>query len=125
MTTATGKTLLVVDDDAFVRDMLTLILGNAGHTVVTAANGLHGLDYVRTHPAPDLIILDMMMPDLDGWTFMRVRSQEQKWSAIPVLILTALGDASKEWALSLGACGCLRKPIAPDSLLQRVVGCLA
>src|ERR1700688_1321372 len=76
MTAATGKTLLVVDDDTFVRDMLTLILGNAGHTVVTAANGLHGLDYLRNHPVADLIILDMMMPDLDGWTFMRVRSQE-------------------------------------------------
>jgi CheY-like chemotaxis protein len=115
-----GKTILVVDDDDVIRVALEYVLGEAGYGVVAAANGREALDFLRANRAPALILLDMMMPDLDGWTFLRVRSQEAALAAVPVLILTAMGVACNEWAAALGASGWLRKPIDLTALVAKV-----
>jgi CheY-like chemotaxis protein len=124
MATATGNILLVVEDDDIVRDGLVYVLQEAGYKVVTAANGRAALDYLRDKPAPTLILLDMMMPEYDGWTFLRLRSQQPTLKAIPVLVMTAIGVASPEWARDLGANGILRKPLAIETVLDGIKGCL-
>jgi two-component system, chemotaxis family, sensor histidine kinase and response regulator PixL len=121
---ATGQTVLVVEDDETVRQGLAVVLEQAGYVVVTAANGREALTYPRSHLPPALILLDMMMPAADGWHFMRLRARDAL-ASVPVLIMTAIGVASQEWATSLGVVGYLRKPVAEDELVEAVGATLA
>jgi CheY-like chemotaxis protein len=121
-TTTPGKTILVIDDDDITRAGFGLVLREKGYTVELACNGHEALAYLRDHPAPDLIILDMLMEGMDGWQFLKQRDAE--WHSIPVIIMTALGIASDEWARSLGAWGWLQKPIDLQVLLEEVGKCL-
>ena len=78
------------------------------------------MDYLSTEPAPDLVLLDMMMPGHDGWQFLNQWKHSRSHATIPVVIMTALGIASPEWAASLGAVSLLRKPFEIDALLEMV-----
>jgi CheY-like chemotaxis protein len=74
-------------------------------------------------PVPDLILLDMLFtgsPDGDGWQFLRERQRRPDVAAVPVVLTTALGNASAEWAASLGAEGYLRKPMDVEPLLAEI-----
>jgi CheY-like chemotaxis protein len=122
MANPTGKTILVVEDDDITRAGFGVVLREHGYLVAEAANGKEALDYLRTHPAPNLILLAMFMPVMDGWRFLKHR--DAAWAAIPVVIVTTLGVASDDWAASLGACGCLRKPVSVEALLEQVGRCL-
>src|SRR5437867_3435961 len=84
-----------------------LCFGREGYSVVKSLSGKEARDYLSTEPAPDLILLDMMMPRHDGWQFLNQRKGSPSQAAIPVVIITALGIASPEWAASLGAGGLL------------------
>jgi CheY-like chemotaxis protein len=117
---SSGKTLLIVEDNEVARAGMALILRRAGFTVEAAVDGRAALDRLGTGPPPDLILLDMMMPGLDGWRFLERRRRDAALSAVPVIITTALGIASPEWAASLGAAACLRKPIETEELVQAV-----
>jgi CheY-like chemotaxis protein len=119
MATATpAKTILVVEDDPTTRAWIGTVLGEHGYAVPLAANGQEALDDLREHSAPDLILLDMLTPIMDGWQFLKHR--DAQWSSIPVLIATALSVAGDLWAVSLGAIGVLRKPIDRQVLLEEV-----
>jgi CheY-like chemotaxis protein len=84
------------------------------------------LDYLFHHLPPNLILLDMLLsrPGYDGWRFLARHRLVPALAAIPVVITTALGIASDEWARSLGATGLLKKPFDPDTLLAEVRRCL-
>ena len=109
--------ILVVDDDPDTRDSLAEILGDEGYRVSGAQNGQDALTFLHTQKPPSLILLDMTMPEMDGWRFRLEQQKNPSLSAIPVVILSARQDI-REAALTLGAADYLRKPIHVDSLLE-------
>jgi len=111
------KCILVVDDQRNMRQMVRSYLEQAGYRVVEAADGQEAL-YVARHEKPDLVILDIMMPDLDGYEFMRVFGKE---SATPVIMLTAkLEENDRVLGLELGADDYVTKPFSLRELTARV-----
>jgi CheY-like chemotaxis protein len=115
----TGKDILIVEDDAATRDALALILGIEGYCVATAGDGREALDFLRRHSPPCLILLDLMMPVLDGWTFRREQLADPALARIPVVILSAV-DTPQEEAASLNAAGYIHKPVETAPLLATV-----
>jgi CheY-like chemotaxis protein len=114
-----SKLILIVDDNDSDRTSLAVLLRNAGFGVYTVKDG--GEAYERIPQLkPALILLDMLMPAFDGWSFLDCRRTTPDVAAIPVLIVTGLEVASVAWALALGAAGLIRKPINPDDLIARV-----
>jgi DNA-binding response OmpR family regulator len=112
-----NKTILVVDDEERLTSLLRAYLEQEGFQVQTAANGLQALEIVHRDP-PDLIVLDIMMPEMDGMEFLRVLRAQH---ATPVILLTArVGDEDKIVGLELGADDYLTKPFRPRELLARV-----
>jgi CheY-like chemotaxis protein len=112
-----------VEDDPIFREGLAVILRKEGYQVLLAQNGREALDRLHDGPEPDLVLLDMMLPIEDGWRLMERRRQNPALASIPVLIATALGVGSAQWAASLGACGYLRKPVEIETLLAEVKRC--
>jgi two-component system alkaline phosphatase synthesis response regulator PhoP len=111
------KTVLVVGDEKRLRDMLQAYLTQEGFRVVTAANGQEAL-YVARHEKPDLVILDLMMPEMGGYDFLRACSKER---AAPVIILAAkLEENDKVLGLELGADDYVTKPFSMCELTARV-----
>jgi CheY-like chemotaxis protein len=121
-----GKTILIVEDNEIQREGLTIVLRKAGYDVLPSEEGGDAIATLNRIVAPDLVILDMMMPTpaTDGWRFMEERKKYPALSAIPVLIMTAMDAANREWAESLGARGLLRKPVETPALLAEVRRCL-
>ena len=111
------QTILVVDDEAKLRQMIRVYLEQEGYRVVEAANGREAL-YVARYEKPDLIILDLMMPELGGYDFIREHSKE---AATPVIMLTAkVEDTDKILGLELGADDYITKPFNVRELIARV-----
>jgi CheY-like chemotaxis protein len=121
---APRKSLLVVEDNDVVREGLAVVLRREGYQVALAGGGEEALDYLRGEPLPDLILLDMLMSGVDGWEFLQRRRQDPTLAALPVIIMTALGVASEEWATSLGANAWLHKPVEAEDLVAAVRRCL-
>jgi len=120
-----GRAILVVDDDADIRMSLEDALQEAGFSVATAGNGQEALRVLRTcQDRIDLILLDLMMPVMNGWQFRREQQQDPHLSVIPVVVLSA-GNHVAEAAASLGAATFLRKPIGMDALLRAVAQAIA
>ena len=115
-----GKTVLVVEDNRTEREGLATILLSEGYAVATAADSAEALALLRAGTAPCLILLDMMLPGKDGWDFLSEHRRDPRLGAVPVIITTALGVASPEWAHSLGAAACFRKPLPVPALLDEV-----
>jgi DNA-binding response OmpR family regulator len=112
-----ARTILVVDDEKRLRDMLQAYLTQEGFRVVTAADGQEAL-FVARHEKPDLIILDLMMPKMGGYEFLRAYSKERD---TPVIILTAkLEEHDKVLGLELGADDYVTKPFSLRELAARV-----
>jgi len=118
-----SKTILIVDGNEVEREGLAVVLARRGYAVAQVENGQAALDYLKANPQPDVIVTDMMMPVMDGWTFLTRRQKLAAIAAIPTIILTGLGVASQEWAQSIGARACLRKPVEPDELVKAIEGC--
>lgn len=113
---AKGK-LLIIDDDAKLVEALELYLSKAGYEVITAADGLEGLQEVYAH-RPDLIILDIMMPKMDGWKACR---RIREVSDVPIIMLTARGqEYDKVKGLKQGADDYVAKPFGLKELAARV-----
>jgi len=111
------QTILVVEDSKSLRTMVKSYLTEEGFRVVTAANGREAL-FVAREEKPDLVILDLMMPELNGYEFMRVYSRE---ADTPVIMLTAkLEENDKVLGLELGADDYVTKPFSPRELTARV-----
>ena len=110
--------LLIFEDDEILRSMLVDFFSGQGATVATAANGQGALDRIEKEK-PDVIILDMIMPIVDGWT--TLRELRSSGNELPVLVLTDKGSvADRVNGLELGADDYLAKPFAPKELLSRV-----
>ena len=112
--------ILVVDDDPSVRRLLSVQLGLAGYEVHIAENGPAALLAIgRTQP--DLVILDVMMPDLDGWQVLRALRAEPRYQFLPVLMLTAKVQPSDvQNSYDLGASAVIGKPYEGERLTQMV-----
>ena len=112
-----SKTILVVDDKANVRTLVRDYLTEQGFRVVVADNGQNAL-YAARHEKPDLILLDIMMPEMDGFEFIRAYRKE---SETPIVLLTArLDESDKVVGLELGADDYVTKPFSMRELLARV-----
>jgi CheY-like chemotaxis protein len=118
-TAASRGALLLVEDDFDIREALSGILRDEGYTVRGASNGAEALETLRRDPAVDLIVLDLMMPVMDGWAFRQIQREDPKLSHIPVLVLSADAGA-RERVQALGAVAFLRKPVQLDALLDAV-----
>jgi len=121
-----GK-ILVVDDDPDILVAVTMILESQGYEVVTARDGIEGLATLKAEH-PDLMILDLMMPKMDGFAVCK-ELQDPRWSKYkdtPILILTSVREEASrrryelETGLELNVDDYLEKPMAPDILLERV-----
>ena len=111
--------ILVVDDEADIVRMLKYNLEKEGYEVMTAGNGKAAIE--KAHTRPDLIVLDVMMPQMDGWEVIRQLKRTQDTASIPVLFLTAKGTEIDEvLGLELGADDYIIKPISPRKLLARI-----
>lgn len=116
-----GKgTILVIEDDASVRTLVDKSLSARGYSVVTCDDGLAGLAMLET-TRPDLILVDIMMPRLDGMTFVKAIKGNERTRPIPVVFLTANNDPKTMIAgINLGAKHYVTKPFQIDDLLSKV-----
>lgn len=110
--------MLVVEDDADIRDMIRQILELEGYPVQTAADGLDALAQIRRE-LPGLILLDLMMPAMNGWEFRAAQLEDPRLAAIPVVVLSGDGTVAAK-AGSLKAAGFLKKPVELSQLLETV-----
>jgi signal transduction histidine kinase/CheY-like chemotaxis protein len=107
--------VLVIDDDPTARDLITDYLRQAGFAVITAAGGLEGLKRAKEYH-PIAITLDVMMPDLDGWTVLAALRGDPELADIPVVMATIVDE--QRHGMTLGAVGYLTKPIERDRLVH-------
>lgn len=113
-------TILVVDDEIAIRDVVLGILADAGYTTTSAANGREALDCLRQHSAHiNLILLDVMMPYLSGWDVLDARRLDPRLAVIPVILTTAGSDVQHKAATYEGT-HYLPKPLDIDLLLALV-----
>jgi len=113
-------TILSVDDEADVTDLVKFHLNKAGFDVVTAATGREALDQVRA-VKPDLILLDLMLPDIDGFGVCEILRRQTETATIPIIILTAWATRdARHLGLELGALDYMTKPFSPKQLVERV-----
>ncbi|OGO30831.1 MAG: DNA-binding response regulator [Chloroflexi bacterium RBG_16_56_11] len=109
--------VLVVDDETRILNFLVARLNASGYEVITAANGVEGLEQVKAQE-PDLVVLDLLMPKMDGLEMLK---ELRSFSMVPVIILTARGaDSDRIRGLQLGADDYLPKPFNPDELVARM-----
>jgi DNA-binding response OmpR family regulator len=114
-----GK-VLVVDDEVNITQILEFSIGAEGYEVITAANGEEAIDKARREQ-PDLIILDIMMPKIDGYEACRVLKANPLTKGIPVVLLTAKGrDIDKRLGYEVGATDYIIKPFSPNKLVDRI-----
>jgi DNA-binding response OmpR family regulator len=115
-----GKLILVADDDDDVRDLVAFRLQRAGFEVVEARDGREALGLARER-VPDLCLLDVMMPKLDGYELTRELRSSQGLDGIPIVLLTAsVQDAAVSKGFEAGADDYIKKPFSPQELLTRV-----
>ncbi len=111
--------ILVVEDDVAVRQTLADVLADEGYEVSTATDGAAALEILRAGPLPALILLDLMMPVLDGEHFRREQAGDPSLAAIPTIVLSA-ANGGKGIADAMGVEGYLAKPVHLERLLELV-----
>lgn len=104
------RTILVVEDDRDLRETVSEVLTEEGFQVVTAEDGHHALALLERHGPPDLILLDLMMPGMNGWQFLKAADDDQ----LRVIIMTAATEAAPE------GLPVLRKPVRLSTLLSTI-----
>ncbi len=112
--------ILIADDEPHVLRSLEFVLKKAGFTIVTAENGELALEKALSE-RPDLILLDIQMPKMDGNTVCRKLRDDESFQSVPIIMLTAKGqEAAKEQSFDSGADEFMTKPYSPRSLVARV-----
>ena len=116
-----SKRLAYIEDEAEMIDLVRLILGRRGYTVMGAIGGREGLDLIRKEK-PDLVLLDLMMPDMDGWDVYHQIKSEEIIRDIPVIVITAKAlNIDKVLGLRIAKVeDYIAKPFSPQELLDRV-----
>ncbi|MBP7736394.1 MAG: response regulator [Spirochaetes bacterium] len=118
--TATGKNILIVDDTPENITALSAILAPFGK-IKAATSGEKALKICAGDPRPDLVFLDILMPEMDGWEVLGRLKADPATAAIPVIYVTALAsDEDREKATSLGAAGFITKPLDPEAIRRLV-----
>ena len=107
--------ILVVEDDEDAREAMVALLQMKGYRAVPAGNGQEALDYLQKAPVPDLILLDLWMPVMDGWEFRQQQKQNPRLSKVPVIVVTALSDRA-----DIDANEVIIKPVDVSRLLNTV-----
>ncbi|MCA9472522.1 MAG: response regulator [Nitrospirales bacterium] len=120
-----GKTILIVDDDEDIRELVEITLEDSKYRLLTAEDGEAGLAAIYEYQ-PDLVILDWVMPKLDGLTVLRQLRKNSFTTGIPVLLLTSEDDTEHQAELrTLGIFAYLQKPFSPLELIHTVEKALA
>jgi CheY-like chemotaxis protein len=117
------KCILVVDDEESIRDVIGETLELEGYRVAKAANGRAALILIKAS-RPDAIVLDLMMPGMDGWGFLEVCRTDELCASTPILVISAYRKLA-EIASSLGVQACLEKPFDLDVFLRAIERLLA
>lgn len=113
------KRILVVEDDASIRELLVELLESEGYLVVSAVNGLEALKFLQSGPLPDLILIDLMMPVMDGYSFRTEQLKNGSWSKIPTVVMSAEANA-KEKMKNFNITAFLSKPVELDTIIKTV-----
>ena len=114
------STVLVVDDDVDIREAITEVLEDNGYRAIGAANGREAFDRLKAEPEkPCAILLDIMMPVMDGWQFRAEQQQDPELSTIPVVVVTAHADIS-EAVSRMDPAAAMKKPIQLTELLALI-----
>lgn len=118
--------ILMIDDNTDYLTLMTAVLGRAGYTLITARNGQEGLEKARAEK-PDLILTDLMLPQLNGYEICSLLKQDLKYRRIPIVVWSAtkLQDRDAKLARECGADAYLLKSVAPAALLQEIERMLA
>ena len=122
-----GRKILLADDDPDVVDVVSIILEDEGYEVVMARDGAEALEKIRSE-GPDLVILDLLMPRVDGFAVFNTLREPayERWSQLPVVVLTSVREeVSKrryelELGKSMGYAAYLEKPVEPEELLETI-----
>jgi CheY-like chemotaxis protein len=113
------RKVLVVDDDARNIFALTTLLENHEMQVLSANNGRHAIDVIQNTPDLDVVLMDIMMPEMDGYTTMREIRSDSRFKALPIVALTAKAmKGDREKCLEAGASDYIAKPVDTDQLLS-------
>jgi two-component system chemotaxis response regulator CheY len=114
-----NRDVFVVEDDADIRDMIRQILELEGYSVRTASDGHDALMQIRHGEPPRVILLDLMMPGMNGWEFRSAQLDDPSLASIPVIVLSGDGTVAAK-AGTMNAAGFLRKPVDLSTLLETV-----
>ena len=115
-----GAKVLVVDDESEMTDSLTDCLKAQGYQTFTAKDGISAVNAARSEK-PDIILLDLMLPLLDGFRILKLLKTDERYRGIPIVVITARANA-EDWTLAMecGADGWLTKPVRMEELLEKV-----
>jgi CheY-like chemotaxis protein len=116
---STRATILLAEDNSDTRDAIAQVLAVEGYTVVTAVHGRQALDHLHGGLRPSLILLDLMMPVMDGWEFRRVQLSEPSLAGIPVVLISAHDEVARA-GTTLQAAGVVRKPVDIEEMLRTI-----
>jgi CheY-like chemotaxis protein len=111
--------ILLVEDDEDLSEVLSDLLADCGYRVATATHGLEALGYLEGHPLPSLILLDWMMPVMDGEEFVRQKAARPAIAKVPVFLLSARGDPPASM-VAMGIQRVFRKPLAFEQLKHAI-----
>ena len=115
-----GRKILVTDDSPTILEILKSVLVEEGYEVIAAADGQQALDLARAEN-PDLIILDLMLPKIDGYKVCRMLKFDEKFKNIPIIMLTARAkDDDEKLGKEVGADAYLRKPFQPEEVIDQI-----
>jgi CheY-like chemotaxis protein len=112
--------VLIVEDDVATRAALVLLLQAEGYAADSAPDGRAALAYLRGHPSPRLILLDLMMPVMDGWQFLAEKHLDPQLAAVPVVVFTAATGVDAHAVRVMGAVDVLHKPADTEDVLAAV-----
>ncbi|HDI82989.1 hypothetical protein DRQ23_04425 [bacterium] len=112
--------ILAIDDEEDILNLIRDILSAEGFEVETSLSAEYGITLLERY-SPDLILLDLMLPGMDGWEFLRIIKSDDRFKDVPVILLTCRGELrDKVLGLESGAADYITKPFTPDGLIQRI-----
>jgi two-component system, chemotaxis family, chemotaxis protein CheY len=111
--------VLLVDDDRDIRETVAELLREEGYSVHIVSSGAAAVEHLKQHAPPRLILLDLMMPEMNGWEFLAVQKSQVEWAEIPVLLFSAHASVARV-PLPRSVVGVIPKPVELDALLENV-----